>query len=98
MELKDQKITVVENVENLSKGQKEVHALLKGRKFTIKKIVQGKRLLCNCCGKKSRVVHSNFAVVSNEAGQEKKIAAGCLSTYFGIELVSKRKAGSRITL
>jgi len=86
--------------QEFSNAQEKVYEALKGRKFQIVKTVHGAGLLCNCCGKKSRVPHSTFAVVLNEKKETKRIAAGCLRLYFGIDL--KPKSGgnrkSRITL
>ena len=85
-------ISVKDNVD-YSKAQRKVFEVLKGRKFIVKKVISGSGLLCDCCGKYSRVNKSLFVEVENDKKEVKRIAAGCLKVYFSIELKGSSGSG-----
>lgn len=94
--IENKEIARVKNNSDLSDSQLKVWNLLENRKFKIKKVISGKNIECNLCGKKSRVENSLFVVIENEKKEEKRIAAGCLKIYFGIEL--EKRSSRKINL
>lgn len=91
---KNEALEVIDAPESLSAAQQRIWEQLKGKKIKIVKQKTTEGFNCAICGAKGK----KAIVVTNEAGAEKLLGAGCLKTYFGVGVAGSKATARKIDL